>query len=231
MRRGVIAGGVVAFVFALHCGSTEEARYTPASDDAFVASIEGEYSGESSSGPVRLTLCEDRGDPALVCMQPDVGRAYDCPASCHWIRGRGLGREQTMEVDTDGCDCPGARAEMAVTVELARAGGAAALRGTLSMNARDGEPYGAPIRLFAYGDTTRRAPANLRGAFQGPGRLEVDVRVATAAAPAVGVGEAGADAGAEDAGAVAPDGGTGWALAEEITFVRARGAEACRASP
>ncbi len=176
-RRTRIVKVLAALVFALHCGSSDEATYTPDTDARFVESVAGEYVGDGPTGTITIVLCEDEG-PSGVCSSPAIGRVADCPGACHRIRGRGAGTRETLSTDGGGCDCPGARAELAIRGSIAEAGTETALSGALSMNTASGDPYAMPWRIFASTDADGDGAATVRGNME-VGRLVVTVRGAT----------------------------------------------------
>lgn len=169
-RRALL---VVAFV-SFHCGGGDDAKYGPAEDDAFVASVTGTWSATTQSGAMlSLVICEDPS--RSVCAAPTFGRASDCEEQCHVIRGGGAGASESLARGEGGCGCRGARGELGVRLVLGTDPSAQrSLTGLVDVSPEGGSGYGPVRRLFATLPDNESGRADVTG-YDREGALVVEI--------------------------------------------------------
>lgn len=183
-RSGALVVSFVSIVaiYAVSCGGSQEASFTPASDRAFADGLRGTYAANSSIGKVTLALCP-KDDVEGLCAEPSIGSASACSAECHVIRSDGHGEAESIDIGDNGCTCSTASAELGVRATLAWPGGSTSLDGSVQTTPEDGAPYGDPIRIFT-GEKQQAGAAVAKGWLMQDGRWQLDVRATSDAGAA-----------------------------------------------
>lgn len=113
MKRALVAGAVVAMIFACSSSDDEEAKFDKAEDKGDVEALTGEWGDDT----MRLILCEDKDTTLTYCSIPECGKA-----PCHDIKSDGKDESFTYKpnqgCDCYGCECVGVEAGIHVKGEL-----------------------------------------------------------------------------------------------------------------
>jgi len=113
MKRALVAGAVVAMIFACSSSDDEEAKYDKNEDKANVEALTGEWGDDS----LRLILCEDTDKTLTYCSIPVCDKI-----PCHDIASEGKDESITYKpnegCDCYGCECVGVEAGIHVKGEL-----------------------------------------------------------------------------------------------------------------